>query len=86
MLIPLQDPTIEVHNGDGDVVGFNDNWKDAQQAEIEAAQLAPTENREWAIEIYRPRRIQRDKPRITTTKKDCLRSSSKQRGSGDRFR
>ena len=49
---PLQDPTLEAHNGDGDVVAFNDNWQDdAQQAaEIEAAQLAPSDNRESAIE------------------------------------
>src|SRR5207253_2516667 len=29
---PLADPTLELHNGSGTIIGFNDNWKDSQQA------------------------------------------------------
>jgi uncharacterized delta-60 repeat protein len=47
---PLQDPTLELHDGSGAVVAFDDNWKDSQEAQIEAAQLAPSDDRESAIE------------------------------------
>jgi hypothetical protein len=46
---PLQDPTLELHNGNGTVIAFNDNWKDTQQAEITATGLAPTNDKESAI-------------------------------------
>jgi hypothetical protein len=46
---PLQDPTLELHNGNGAVIAFNDNWKDTQQAEITATSLAPTNDKESAI-------------------------------------
>jgi hypothetical protein len=46
---PLQDPTLELHNGNGMVIAFNDNWKDTQQAEIQATDLAPTNDKESAI-------------------------------------
>ena len=45
----LQDPTLELHNGNGTLIAFDDNWKDSQQAEIAATGLAPTDNRESAI-------------------------------------
>jgi hypothetical protein len=45
----LPDPTLEFHNGNGSLIAFNDNWKDAQQAEIEATGLAPTNDLESAI-------------------------------------
>ena len=47
----LQDPTLELHDENGTMIAFNDDWKDSQQAEIEAAQLAPSDNRESAILI-----------------------------------
>ncbi len=47
---PLQDPTLELHDSSGTVIAFDDNWKDSQEAEIEAAHLAPTDDRESAIE------------------------------------
>ena len=47
----LQDPTVELHDENGTMIAFNDDWKDSQQAEIEAAQLAPSDNRESAILI-----------------------------------
>jgi N-acetylneuraminic acid mutarotase len=46
---PLLDPTLELHDGNGTVIAFNDNWRDSQQAEIEATGLAPTDDRESAI-------------------------------------
>jgi hypothetical protein len=45
----LADPTLELHNGNGDVIAFNDNWKDNQQAEIEATTISPTNDLESAI-------------------------------------
>jgi sugar lactone lactonase YvrE len=46
---PLLDPTLELHNGNGAIIAFNDNWRDTQQSEIEATGLQPTDNRESAI-------------------------------------
>ena len=46
---PLLDPTLELHNGNGAVIAFNDNWKDTQQAQIQATGLAPTNDNESAI-------------------------------------
>ena len=47
---PLLNPTLELHGTDGMQIAFDDDWKDTQQAEIEAAGLAPTDDRESAIE------------------------------------
>jgi hypothetical protein len=47
----LQDPTIDLHNGTGDIIATNDNWKDTQQAEIAAFGLGPTNDLESAISI-----------------------------------
>jgi hypothetical protein len=46
---PLQDPTLELHNGNGVTIASNDNWKDSQQAAIQATGIAPTDDREAAI-------------------------------------
>ena len=46
---PLVDPTLELHDGNGIAIAFNDNWQDTQQAEIEATGLAPGDDREAAI-------------------------------------
>ncbi|MGZ4985100.1 MAG: DUF7619 domain-containing protein, partial [Chthoniobacterales bacterium] len=45
----LSDPTLELHDGNGTKVSQNDNWKDGQQAEIEATTIAPTDDRESAV-------------------------------------
>ena len=37
---PLLDPTIELHDGNGAVIGFNDNWKDSQEQAVSATQIA----------------------------------------------
>ncbi|MBA3608711.1 MAG: hypothetical protein H0W43_09440 [Chthoniobacterales bacterium] len=44
----LQDPVLELHDANGNVTS-NDNWRDTQQDEIIADQLAPTDDRESAI-------------------------------------
>jgi hypothetical protein len=46
---PMQDPTIEVHNGNGDVIASNDDWQSNQKSEIQATGLAPSDPRESAI-------------------------------------
>jgi hypothetical protein len=47
---PLGDPTLELHNGNGMVIGFNDNWMDApNRQEIIDSGLAPSNNLESAI-------------------------------------
>jgi hypothetical protein len=45
----LQDPTLELVNSDGVVIGSNNNWKDLQRAEIEALGLQPGDDRESAL-------------------------------------
>lgn len=44
----LADPTLELHDGNGSVVAFNDNWRDTQRIEIEAT-IPPTNDLESAI-------------------------------------
>jgi len=46
---PLNDPTLELHDGNGIAIAFNDNWRDTQPTEIEATGLSPTNDRESAI-------------------------------------
>jgi hypothetical protein len=51
---PLADPVLELHNGDGDLIAMNDNWEtdpepDNYSAEVEAAELAPSDPSESAI-------------------------------------
>jgi phospholipase/lecithinase/hemolysin len=46
---PLLDPTIELHNNNGALIGFNDNWKDSQMQAVNATVLAPTHEQEAAI-------------------------------------
>ena len=45
----LADPTLELHDGNGNLISFDDNWKDSQQTEIAATGLQPTDDRESAI-------------------------------------
>jgi hypothetical protein len=45
----LQDPTLELHDGTGAVIGSNDNWQDDPgAAQIQADHLAPSDPRESA--------------------------------------
>ena len=45
----LSDPTLELHNSDGDLVSSNDDWKTDQETEITATGLAPQDDVESAI-------------------------------------
>jgi hypothetical protein len=45
----LADPTLELHNGNGDLIGINDNWRTDQETEIIATTVPPTNDAESAI-------------------------------------
>lgn len=50
----LEDPTLELHNGNGTLNSANDNWKirtdgTSQQAEIEATTIPPPNDLESAL-------------------------------------
>ena len=45
----LQDPQIELHDGSGTLIAFNDNWRATQQSDILLTGLAPSDDRESAI-------------------------------------
>ena len=46
---PLLNPTLELFDSGGTQLFFDDDWKDTQQAEIEASGLEPSDDRESAI-------------------------------------
>jgi hypothetical protein len=48
---PLADPTLELHDANGTLVAFNNNWQDdpSQVAALQADGLAPTDPHESAI-------------------------------------
>jgi hypothetical protein len=45
----LQDPTLELHDGQGGIVATNDNWQDTQKDAIQATTIPPSDPREAAI-------------------------------------
>ena len=45
----LQDPTLELRDGAGALLGSNDNWRDSQSYPIEFTRIPPTNNLESAI-------------------------------------
>jgi hypothetical protein len=45
----LGDPTLELRDGNGNLLASDDNWKDAQQTEIQSTGLAPPNDLEPAI-------------------------------------
>jgi hypothetical protein len=45
----LQDPTLEVYNGQGSQIANNDNWQDSQEDAIKATTIPPLNPREAAI-------------------------------------
>ena len=49
----LQDPTLELHDSSGNLIASDDNWREdsAQEAELEADGLAPTDDRESALDV-----------------------------------
>jgi plastocyanin len=46
---PLEDPTLELRNGDADLIAFNDNWRSDQEAEIIATTIQPSNDLESAL-------------------------------------
>jgi len=49
---PLLDPTIELHDGNGAVIAFNDDWKLGQPQSVIATQFAPSDDRESVIVAF----------------------------------
>ncbi|MBA3961384.1 MAG: hypothetical protein H0X40_05720 [Chthoniobacterales bacterium] len=45
----LQDPILELHDADGNLLKTNDNWMATQKAAIEATGAPPTNDKESAI-------------------------------------
>lgn len=45
----LEDPTLELRDSSNNLLVFNNNWKDTQQAEIQGTGIAPQDDRESAI-------------------------------------
>jgi hypothetical protein len=46
----LSDPALELHDANGGLVAFNDNWRDnGQEAEITATGIPPSDDRESAL-------------------------------------
>ena len=45
----LADPTLRLFDSNGGEIGFNNNWKDSQQTEIEATTIPPSNDLESAI-------------------------------------
>jgi hypothetical protein len=45
----LQDPTLELHNGNGGLIASNDNWESDQRQAIIDTTVAPKDAREPAI-------------------------------------
>jgi hypothetical protein len=46
---PLNDPSLELRNGNGALLAFNDNWRTSQEAEVTASGYAPPNDVEPAI-------------------------------------
>ena len=46
---PLQDPVLELHDGNGATIKMNDDWAESGAGEIEASGLAPHDARESSI-------------------------------------
>jgi hypothetical protein len=45
----LTDPTLELHDGNGLAIAFNDDWQDGQQSEIARTGIPPPDERESVI-------------------------------------
>ncbi len=46
---PLPDPVLELHDGNGNLLFTNDNWRSDQEQQIIDSLLAPSDNRESAL-------------------------------------
>ena len=47
----LADPTLQLYNGNGTVIGFDNNWKDWQQTQIQNSGRKPRNDLEAAIAV-----------------------------------
>jgi hypothetical protein len=47
----LSDPTLQLYNGNGTAIAFNNNWKDSQQTEIHNSGRQPPNDLESAIAV-----------------------------------
>jgi hypothetical protein len=47
----LQDPLLELHSANGDIIFTNDNWQESQGQALQATGLAPSHEKESAILI-----------------------------------
>jgi hypothetical protein len=45
----LEDPVLELHDSDGNIIASNDNWRSTQASEIIATTIPPSDDREAAI-------------------------------------
>lgn len=45
----VQDPILELHDVQGNIIASNDNWQDSQAADIQATGIPPSDPREAAI-------------------------------------
>jgi hypothetical protein len=45
----LQDPTLELHDGNGALLAANNDWRETQETAIEATGIPPSNNKESAI-------------------------------------
>ena len=50
ILYPLLDPTLELYNSAGILIAQNDDWRTSQESDIQMTGVAPTHDRESAIE------------------------------------
>ena len=50
----LPDPTLSLYDGNGAAFASNDDWRETQEAELEASGLAPTSDVESAILVSQP--------------------------------
>lgn len=46
---PLPNPLLEVYDRNGALIGYNDDWRQSQEAELQASGFAPTNDLEPAI-------------------------------------
>jgi hypothetical protein len=54
-LLGLSDPRLDLFDGEGNLLGSNDNWQDSQATDIEATGLAPSDPLEAALLVTLPR-------------------------------
>jgi NHL repeat len=50
----LSDPILELHDSSGAIIQMNDNWRDTQEAQLQASGLAPANDAEAAMLVTLP--------------------------------